>query len=65
MPDRPRRPARTRLLPLAVLLFIAGLGVQMVLVALERGEWQGAIGALAMLVMVALMVVRHVRRRSR
>lgn len=61
----PRRPRRTRWMPLAVLLFIAGLGVQMVLVALERGEWQGAIGALVMLAMVALMVVRLVRRRRR
>lgn len=61
----PRRAPRTRLVPLAVLLFVAGLGVQMVLVALERGEWEGAIGALVMLAMVALMVVRALRRRSR
>ena len=52
-------------MPLAVLLFIAGLGVQMVLEGLERGEWEGVIGALVMLAMVALMVVRVVRRRSR
>ena len=61
----PRHASRTRWMPLAVLLFIAGLGVQMVLVGLERGEWEAAIGALVMLAMVALMVVRVFRRRSR
>jgi hypothetical protein len=67
-PDRSRaRPGRerpTRFMPLAVLLFIAGAGVNLALQALRAGNEEAAIGALIIVGLVAFVLVRRLATRK-
>ena len=52
-------------IPLLILVFIAGTGVQLAIRALRAGDVEAAIGALVMVAFVAFMVLRRIRKSSR
>jgi len=56
---RPGRERPTRFMPLAVLLFIAGAGVNLALQALREGNVEAAMGALVVVGLVAFVLVRR------
>jgi hypothetical protein len=56
---RPARERPVRFMPLAVLLFIAGAGVNLALQALREGNVEAAIGALVVVGLVAFVLVRR------
>lgn len=47
-----------------ILLFMAGTAVQLAMRALESGDVEGAIGALVILAMAALIAWRRLSRKS-
>jgi len=67
-PDRSRaRPGRerpARFMPFAVLIFIAGAGVNLALQALREGNVEAAIGALVIVGLVAFVLVRRLVTKS-
>lgn len=61
---RPGRERPVRFMPLAVLLFIAGAGVNLALQALREGNVEAAIGALVVVGLVAFVLVRRLVARK-
>jgi hypothetical protein len=60
----PSRSGQRRWVPVAILLFIAGTGVQLAMQALESGDLEAALGALVILAMAALIAWRRLSRKS-
>jgi hypothetical protein len=60
----PSRDGQRRWVPVAILLFIAGTGVQLAMQALESGDVEAAVGALVILAMAALIAWRRLSRKS-
>jgi len=60
----PGRDGRRRWVPVMILLFIAGTGVQLAIQALESGDVEAAVGALVILAMAALIAWRRLNRTS-
>ena len=62
---RPYRDGRPQWVPLMVLVFVAGAGVQMALRALEERNLPAVLGALAIVAVSAFILLRGVLRRKR
>jgi hypothetical protein len=60
----PRREPRLRWLPLMILVFIAGTGVQQAVKALGEGDVESGIGALVLVAVAAFILVRRSQRKS-
>lgn len=60
----PSRDGQRRWVPVAILLVIAGTGVQLAMQALESGDFEAAIGALVILAMAAFIAWRRLSRKS-
>lgn len=61
---RVRSSRHVRWMPLAILVFIAGLGVQAAIQALNAGDVEAAIGVLVMVALVAFVALRAILRRK-
>lgn len=55
---------RVAWMPLLVLVFVAGTGVQLAIRALSAGEVDAAVGALVIVAFVGLIAVRRLRKKS-
>jgi hypothetical protein len=60
----PGQRRRIRWLPLLILFFVAGTGVQLAIRALWAGDVAAAIGALVVVAFVAFVVLRRFQKRS-
>jgi hypothetical protein len=61
---RPPRAGRPQWIPLMILVFVAGAGVQMALRALEERNLPSVVGALAIVAVSAFILLRGVLRRK-
>lgn len=62
---RPHRDGRPQWVPLMVLVFVAGAGVQMALRALEERNLPSVLGALAIVAVSVVILLRGLLRRKR
>ena len=59
-----RHERRLHWIPLAILVFVAGAGVQQAIKAIEEGDVETAIVALVFVAMAAFVLVRRVTRKK-